>query len=463
MKTLHRYILREHAGPLAFSLVILLSIFLMNQVVLLFDKIVGKGLHWSVILEVFGLCIPFILATAMPMAVLMSTLWAFGRLSSDNEIMAMKASGINLPAIILPLLLASLLLTLVMAWFNNTILPDSNYRLRSILLDISYQKPAIEIKEGILMDDLSGYSLLVQRIDRHNSRLYDITIYDNSSEGAPRTIVAEEGELSFSENRRDLILRLEDGEIHLVDPENLRNYQRVAFRTQTIVIKDVGGEFQKREHGRYRTDREMSSRMMMAEVNDNRARIAVIRAQVDELMRSGIDTLSLGPTLPQMPVISRGKGMPLSQPVEGAGQRARRAFLEIQKKQWETEALQKRINQLMVEVHKKYAIPFASVVFVLLGAPLRLNFRSGGAGTVIVLSILTFLSYYVFLTGGENLGDRGLIDPFAAMWAPNIFFGLLGIALLWKSTRETSSLTLTILNPLTWFRRRKGTRPIESP
>jgi lipopolysaccharide export system permease protein len=455
LKTLHGYVLREHLNPLIFSLTLLVSIFMMNQIVIHFDKIVGKGLDLTVIFEFFVLCIPFILATTMPMAVLVSTLWAFGRLSSDNEIIAMKAGGVSLFSLLRPLLLAAFLMTILMIWFNNSILPNANFSFRSILMDISYQKPTLEIKEGILMDDLSGYSLLVQKIDRQDSRLYDITIYDTSVEGAPRTILANEGEMFFSQNREDLILKLNNGEIHLVDPDNMRNYQRVEFQTQTIVIKGVGTQFQRREHGSYRTDREMSSAMMIDEIDNNNSKIHSLRSKIRELVVAEVDTLFL-PAISGEKAAKADQVRPPPSPTEQALHRVRRNSISIQKKERELEALTKRNHQLQVEVHKKYSIPFAIIIFILLGAPLRLNFKSGGAGSVIVLSLIAFVSYYIFLVGGENLGDRGYIPPYLAMWAPNLLFGALGIALHVKTARETSSLSLDVLNPLTWFRKKEA-------
>ena len=451
LSILHRYVLKEHVGPLVFALSILVSILLMNQIVRFFDKIVGKGLQLTVILQVFGLCIPFILATTMPMAVLVATLWAFGRLSSDNEIVAMKANGISILSIIRPLLIAGFLLTLVMIWFDNHILPETNYMLRSLLLDISYQKPTIEIKEGILMDDFPGYSILVQEIDRDNSHLHDVTIYDATSEGSPRTILAKEGTMSFSEDRRDLFLRLKDGEIHLVDPEDLSTYERVEFRTQTIVLKDVGGRFRKREHGTYRTDREMSTRMMREEVARNRERLKVLLQETEALRSERGEDRSGEAAAGDTVRAEAGVSTPGGPPDRAEGGKSRR-LVELQKKELEIEALTKRNNQLMVEVHKKYAIPFASLILILVGVPLRLTFKSGGAGTVIILSLIIFLSYYIFLVGGENLGDRGYISPFFAMWTPNLLFGALGLVLLFKTTREASALSLSFLNPLALFR-----------
>ncbi len=453
MKILHRYILKEHIGPLFFSLSILISILLMNQIVILFDRIVGKGLQSSVIMEVFSLSVPFIFATTVPMAVLVSTLWAFGRLSSDNEIIAMKSSGVSLLYILRPLLLASFLLTVLMIWFNNAVLPDSNYRLRSILLDISYQKPTVDIKEGVLMEDLSGYSLLVQKIDRQDSRLYDVTIYDNSTKGLPRMILANEGKMFFSEDQEDLVIRLKHGEIHQVDPENMGSYQRVAFNSQTIIIKNVGGRLKRRHHGNYRSDREMNTQMMLNEVVENRSKINSIKSDIYREMMAEVDTLFFQSlSRDYLPLIGKIHRCPIGFTSAGS-RRSAKISMTYQQREKQIEALQKRNDQLMVEYYKKFSIPFASIVFILLGAPLRLNFRSGGAGTVIVLSLITFMSYYVFLTGGENLADRGLIQPFLAMWAPNIFFGALGAILLLRTARETPFLDLSVFNPIKWFRK----------
>jgi len=453
LKILHRYILKEHIGPLFFSLSILISILLMNQIVILFDRIVGKGLQSSVIMEVFSLSVPFIFATTVPMAVLVSTLWAFGRLSSDNEIIAMKSSGVSLLYILRPLLLASFLLTVLMIWFNNAVLPDSNYRLRSILLDISYQKPTVDIKEGVLMEDLSGYSLLVQKIDRQDSRLYDVTIYDNSTKGLPRMILANEGKMFFSEDQEDLVIRLKHGEIHQVDPENMGSYQRVAFNSQTIIIKNVGGRLKRRHHGNYRSDREMNTQMMLNEVVENRSKINSIKSDIYREMMAEVDTLFFQSlSRDYLPLIGKIHRCPIGFTSAGS-RRSAKISMTYQQREKQIEALQKRNDQLMVEYYKKFSIPFASIVFILLGAPLRLNFRSGGAGTVIVLSLITFMSYYVFLTGGENLADRGLIQPFLAMWAPNIFFGALGAILLLRTARETPFLDLSVFNPIKWFRK----------
>jgi lipopolysaccharide export system permease protein len=438
---------------LFFSLSILISILLMNQIVILFDRIVGKGLQSSVIMEVFSLSVPFIFATTVPMAVLVSTLWAFGRLSSDNEIIAMKSSGVSLLYILRPLLLASFLLTVLMIWFNNAVLPDSNYRLRSILLDISYQKPTVDIKEGVLMEDLSGYSLLVQKIDRQDSRLYDVTIYDNSTKGLPRMILANEGKMFFSEDQEDLVIRLKHGEIHQVDPENMGSYQRVAFNSQTIIIKNVGGRLKRRHHGNYRSDREMNTQMMLNEVVENRSKINSIKSDIYREMMAEVDTLFFQSlSRDYLPLIGKIHRCPIGFTSAGS-RRSAKISMTYQQREKQIEALQKRNDQLMVEYYKKFSIPFASIVFILLGAPLRLNFRSGGAGTVIVLSLITFMSYYVFLTGGENLADRGLIQPFLAMWAPNIFFGALGAILLLRTARETPFLDLSVFNPIKWFRK----------
>ncbi|HYA52220.1 MAG TPA: LptF/LptG family permease, partial [Streptosporangiaceae bacterium] len=134
MKLLSRYLLREHLPPFTFALGALTGLMLLNQVARQFSQLVGKGLPWGVILEVFGLSVPFIVAMTLPMAVLVAVLYGFVRLGADNEITALRASGVNLVAMIRPVLLASLGLAVVAFVFIDQVLPPSNHKLKTLLV-----------------------------------------------------------------------------------------------------------------------------------------------------------------------------------------------------------------------------------------------------------------------------------------------------------------------------------------
>ncbi|MFQ6103854.1 MAG: LptF/LptG family permease [Candidatus Glassbacteria bacterium] len=419
MRVLSKYILKEFTGPFTFALIFLTFVLMMNQVVLLFNKLVGKGLDAGVIAEVFLLSVPFILASTVPMAILVSTMAAFGRLGNDNELTAMKACGISPFRIIIAPLIASAIVAFVMLQFNDLVLPETNHRLRNLLLDISIQKPAIEIREGRFIDEFPGYSILAEKVDIEESRLYDVTIYDNTDHDEPRTIIAKQGDMRFSADEDRLIITLYDGEIHAVDPESKGTYRRMTFRNQTLFIKNVGGKFRRREGPSYRGDREMSITMLMDEVESYREHMREKREEIkDEFMTA----------------VTRFFSDEEPEELDPASVNLRVKTIAADHRE-----KQRRIAQLLVEVHKKYAIAFACIVFVLVGIPLRMRFTTGGIGLVITMSMIIIIFYYICLTGGENLADRLILSPFWAMWIPNAVLVILGLYLLFSATRVRST------------------------
>jgi lipopolysaccharide export system permease protein len=392
--------------------------------VILFNRLVGKGLETSVIIEVFLLSIPFILASTVPMAVLIATLSAFGRLANDNELVAMRACGISPYRIAAGPLIASIVMAALLLQFNERILPDMNHRLRNLLLDISLKKPTIQIQEGRFVDEFPGYNILAERVDMKQSRLYDITIYDRTKKEEPRTIIATEGEMRYSSDERRLIITLYDGEIHAVDPDSKGKYRRMTFENQTLFIKGAGGKFQRREGPSYRGDREMSTAMLLDEVDETRASMEERKKTMQE------DTLNaLLMFFADEPPEEKFDPYLTSRKFENRAADYR--------------GKKRRIAQLLVEVHKKWAISFACIVFALIGVPLRMRFKQGGIGLVITASMIIIIFYYICLTGGENLADRMVLSPFLAMWAPNIILICIGLYLLISSARgSTTILTL---------------------
>jgi len=411
VKILSRYIIKEFIGPFIFALIFLTFVLMMNQLVLLFNRLVGKGLETSVIGEVLVLSIPFILASTVPMAILIATLSAFGRLVNDNELVAMRACGISPYRIIFAPLVASAVVAVLLLQFNERVLPDTNHRLRNLLLDISLKKPTIEIQEGRFVDEFPGYNILAERVDMENSRLYDITIYDKTDESKPRTIIAKEGDMRFSADERKLIINLYNGEIHAVDPESKGKYRRMTFENQTLFIKGSGGKFRRREGPSYRGDREMNTAMLLADVNDTRAGMTGRKEKLEEDILFSLNRL-LSDAPPQDEFDPFLFKMRLSTYVS------------------DYRAKERGIAQLLVEVHKKYAISFACIVFVFVGIPLRMRIKSGGVGLVITLSMIIIIFYYICLTGGENLADRMVLSPFWAMWTPNVILIVFGLYLL---------------------------------
>jgi len=278
MRILSKYILKQHLPPFVFALSALTLLLLLDQVSERFGDLVGKGLDWHVIAEVFALSIPFILAMTLPMAVLIAVLYTFNRLASDNEITAMKANGIHLPSLLLPLGLVATLLAGGMVVFNNTILPDSNHRLQGLLTEINRKKPTFALKEQTV-NEVKAHELYLRtgRIDRPRSMLRDVAIYDQREAQRPRTIYADSAHMAYSEDRTDLYLTLHDGVTLEWRRDRPGSFQRIFFEKQIMKVPGVTNRLQRGSAGGYKGDREMSIGEMQLEVDSADARAARVR------------------------------------------------------------------------------------------------------------------------------------------------------------------------------------------
>lgn len=479
MFTLARYILRLHIGPFFFGLSVITLIFLLNLMFREIGRILSKGLEFTIVVEFFVLNMAWIIALAVPMAVLMASLMAFGRLSADNEITAMKACGINIYHIIAPVVLTSIVLALFLIWFNNSVLPEFNHRLRLLYGDISRKRPTIALEPGVYFDEIRGYGILVNELQEKGEVSYvkGVFVEDNSTEGVNKIITAQHGEITIKRHSGTLVLTLFDGELHQLDLNQMQHYRRVKFPKHRLAIEVPGLELT-RSQSEYRGDREKSAQMMRNDVAKNDQSIAERRREIAKVLDNFFiqylpktmwpDTILSKPAL-QMPdksdtgfyASAEGSAPNLSilhsaiqrrwqANLPGQSTGASPASAEMIKNELaqivsqinrETEVI-KAFNRsnyvLKVEIHKKYSIPFACLVFVLIGAPLGIMARSGGLAVGGGLSIGFFLLYYASLIGGEELADRQYITPFLAMWLANIVVGMGGIYLVIRSVYETT-------------------------
>lgn len=492
VRIISRYLLRQHLAPLAFALTALTSLMLLNQVAKQFSNLVGKGLPWSVIAEVFLLSIPFILAVTLPMAVLVAVLYTFSRLAADNEITVMKASGISVGRLMLPVLGAAVVVSLVAFLWSDQVLPRSNHRLRALLVDIQRKKPSFTLREQVINEVVpQRFFLRAARIDQASNRLKDVSIYDLEDPERRRVIRADSGRMAYTPGGTDLYLTLFDGDIQEVQRADPDQFSRTFYHTNVIRVAGIGNSLERTIADEYRSDREMSVCQMERMVRETRLEMAnaaaAARAAVaGELRRrAGLTPLPTPPpadstampppspfcralgrlaawTLPdtlhaQTPTPSirppdsvRTKASPtlaLTGRAAGASEDAR------------VRAARQRGAAYLVEIHKKLAIATACLVFTLVGVPVALRFPRAGIGLVIGVSLGVFTVYYVGLIGGEDLGDRLIVSPFLAMWTPNIVFtilGLIGVAIVARDGRggARSGDWADLRRLLTPFRRR---------
>lgn len=501
MKIIDRYILKEHTGPLVFALTTLTSLLLLNYIAKRFGQLVGKGLPWSVIGEFFMLSLPFTVAMTLPMAVLVATLYAFSRLSSENEVTAFKASGVSMRRLMAPVVLASVVLSFGMLLFNDQALPWANHRLSLLQSDIARKKPSIAFDEQIINEVLPGRIYLrFSRMEGETMR--DVVIYNLSAPEKRQTIYADSGRMVLTEDQRDMQLTLYDGYIQEVSRADPLALQRLYFIENRATVRGVGNTLERSAEGGVRSDREMTVCEMQAERTKAAAQYARAYRRLERLAEAGRkvgDTIQvprrritgggglgdaycaaqravlarLQPEAPADSVATATPAPPSDSTIPGADAARRIAVpvlpeerragprpatadtaaeppvtiapsaggLEGQSEAARLEAERQRqlFNSYDVEIHKKFALAAAIVVFVLLGPPIALRFPRGGVGLVIGVSLGVFALYYVCLIAGETVADKGYVPAPVAMWTANFAFTAAAVVLLARIGREAST------------------------
>jgi lipopolysaccharide export system permease protein len=458
IRKLDRYILSNHLGPYCFSLAIITFVFVMDFIIRWLDKFIGKGVGVVTILEFFTLSLGHMFALIIPMAVMPATLMAFGQLAADNEVTAMKSSGISVYRMIVPVLAATAGLTLALVFYFNLLLPESNHRLMNLMLDIGRMKPTLQIKENMFSDALPGYTILVREKNDKTGEIKGVQIFELKG-GVPRSIIATGGRMTYHEGEGVLRFELDDGEIHeMPDPADIKTYRRTLFKHFTLNIQDTERTL-KRSDRTHRNDREMTVGMMRAKIAEYALTSASTRAHMNQVALDNVVGV-FARVAPDVRSLSPNASPPPAPPEPGEARAVPRVQSEAEQIQQiletQTYALDsnlRQINRYGVEIHKKFALPFSCIIFVLLGAPLAI--RSGKRGMTISIgfSILLFLVYYIFLIGGEKLADRRLMEPWLAMWLANIIFLVVAVVILRQTNRESGLIDWARLNPAGWWRR----------
>src|SRR3954462_14263307 len=466
VRILSRYILRQHIPPLGYALAALTFAMLVNQIAKQFGNFVGKGLPWGVIFEVFALSIPFIVAMTLPMAVPVAVLYTFSHLAADNEVTAMKASGISVGRILLPVLGGATLIAVIAFFWNDQILPRSNHELRTLLVDIQRKKPTFQLREQVINEVVAGqFFLRAARIDPANNALSDVTIYDLQDPDRRRIIMADSGRMAYTPGGTDLYLTLRDGEVHEIKRSDPVHFNRTFYKVNRIKVAGVSNTFTQTEKDDYRGDREMTI-CAMEDV------VAQARKDMERVEREGVNAVSaelrrliklstlIPPAEPStdstprsaslycraLGAMARLVGPKTAQAQDvrhppaprGPPQRSASTVTPYVAQQAAMTAYDQRVRGArqraaiyQVEIQKKLAISAACVIFALLGVPLAIRFPRGGVGLVIGTSLAVFSVYYVGLIGGEEFGDRLIVPPFFAMWTPNLILLLAVIPLFW--------------------------------
>ncbi|MCG6913114.1 LptF/LptG family permease [bacterium BMS3Abin03] len=440
---LHKYILKNHFAPFAFSIITLMCIFLLQFLMKFADRLVGKGLDTWIIIQLIVYNLSWMIVLVVPMATLVSTLMAFGNLSQNNEITIMKSSGISLYRMMLAPFIASIVIGYLLFLFNDDVLPDANHQAKLLMQDISRKKPTLSLEPGFFSQEVSNYAILVRKINEKTNDLEEVVIYDYTNPAKINVVTAHHGHIYFSPDQSKLIMDLKNGEIHESDVNNTGVYRKIVFDKHRITMNADQFSFQQTASG-IRGERELST-TAMGKIVDS---LKIIKEKfIADLKKETNKYFYLDSTAnKKIPTLRNSKTDKLLyvRILDQLKSVKNIIISNYNRVDWS----KREIRKYEVEIHKKFALPVACFVFMLIGAPLGIMVKKGGFGAAASISMFFFLLYWAFLIGGEKLAERNIFSPFIGMWAANIFLSIVGILLVIRTNKETITIQFTLLKKL---------------
>ena len=367
MKILTRYTLKEFFPPFLLALICFTSILLLDEIFRLTKLFVSKGVSPTYLVKLLIYVLPATLVVTIPMATLVGILLSLGRFSTDNEITAMKAHGIGFHQILLPLLSISSLLTVFDFIFMDYALPRGNIAYVSLKHDISRRHSSFVLEEGVVMKELEreGKLWLYESTDPDTERLQEVKVWDSIWPGQPRFVNAKEATVGFEDGQAWLTLY--DGVTYEPVSDSDNGFRITAFAEDRIALDFT--ETLERTEFESKSSRNMS--------------LVKLRDHITELE----DRLTRNETKPHLD----------------------------------------RLRYARVEYYKKFSIPFACIVFGLIGVPLGLVVKRSGKMVGFGIGLGLVLVYYLLLQVGQDTGRSGVLPPGFAIWLPNLVIGVLGL------------------------------------
>lgn len=471
MKKLDLFILKSFFGPFVMTFFITVFILVMQFLWLYIDELVGKGLSFWVIMEFLGWGSATILPLSMPLATLLASIMTFGNLGENNELLAMKAAGISLQRIFLPLIFVAFAISVAAFFVSNNLIPLAYNKIYTLQYDIARTKDEIKIPTGTFYNGIDGYSLRVNSSNKETGMMYDVMIYNHTkNKGNISLAVADSGMIRSTPDKKALVFTLYHGVSY--EEDNTRTardtsyvLQQVDFEMQEIVIALENYAFQKSEDTRYgneimsknlqqlRVDRDS-----LGHLHDSTATLQRKEVVYDLSMRSAkqLDTAknkewdnaavfpldTLGWTDTQREIKA----------VEDAIKSVQKAIQTMNDYHREVNQYAYYLRRIDLEYLRKFTLSFACFIFFFIGAPLGAIIRKGGLGTPVIVSALFFVMYWVVDISGKKLARDGVISPELGAFISTLVLLPIGVFLTWKSTKDSSIFNMeTYILPVKKF------------
>ena len=457
MKKIDRLILKSFLGPLLLTFAIAVFVLLMQFVWKYIDDLVGKGLEFGVIAELLMYASATFVPMALPIAVLFASIMTMGNFGEKYELVAMKAGGISVSRVMLPMALVAMLLMGVAFYFANDVLPVAMYKYRSTLYDIQRKKPAVSIRPSEYYDEIDGYVIRVNKKDVDGRTMRDIIIYDHT-QGINRTnvIVADRGYMQSTPDNHYLVFTLYDGYSYN-EPLDGENYEKrpltsIGFDEQILTFDISSFAFSK-------SDAQLFSNhfqtLNVAQLDSTVGSLELsLNARYEEFSTTMIDKMNVyrftdnsktdsSVFLDVTKVLADSTAEYRNKVLMQARAGAFNAISDVQMFESMISGDKEYINRHYIELMRKFTLSVACLLLFFIGAPFGSIVRKGGLGMPLVASVVFFVLYYVIGMIYEKSVRESAMGPIG-MWVATFVFIPIGVLLTWQATTDSSLFDLSM-------------------
>ena len=460
IKKLDWLVVKSFIGPFVLTFWIAQFVLVMQFLWKYIDDLVGKGLETVVLIELIIYASASLVPLALPLAVLLASIMTYGSFGEHFELTAVRSAGVSLLRFMRPLIFTVFLISVFALYFSNNIMPVSNLKFRSLLYDISHQKPSVALKPGIFYSGINGFFIKVESKDDETNTLNDITVYDHTSgQGNDHVITAAKGQMTQDEEAMALTLKLENGKQYReMDPKDPNDPKGNTHLMVSTNFKSWEKRFDLSEFRLNRTDesffKDLKQMLNLKQLFQQVDTINMETAKLSDGLESStkqylnlkkfdLDSNRLA-TVPSTlkftkvdELLTGYEPMEKIQIMERAMNRARniKNLVDITAKQ--VDYKERDLVSYLIEIYRKFTLSIACLVLFFIGAPLGSIIRKGGLGWPLFYSVIFFIMYHVTSIIGEKLTENNILTPFGGMWLSTFILLPVGLFLTLKATNDS--------------------------
>ena len=462
MKKLDRFILRSFIGPFFAILLVVVFILVMQFLWLYIDELVGKGLSLKIVLEFLGWGSITMLPLSLPLATLLASMMTLGTLGENNELLAIKAAGISLQRILIPLGTACVIISIGAFFISNDLIPVAYNKIFTLRDDIGRTKEEIKIPTGTFYNGIEGYILRVDDRDDESGMMHGVMVYNHTgNKGNVSLTLADSAMMKMSKDKSYLSFVLYNGSNY--EETNERKYrdttlqfQKIDFSRQEMIIPLENYAFQKSDTSRFDDQVKSMNLKQLYNGQDSIGNLNVIAKKENYNSLRMSSTLKFNSQLDTTgkegrtaPFVMDEKGWDDLTMEMAALVRAKNSANEMQMTlmTYSRERFQYTftLRNIDIEIFKKFALAIACFIFFFIGAPLGAIIRKGGLGASAIISVLFFVAYWVIDISGTKLAKDGAVGPFHGVFFSSYVLLPTGLFLTWKAINDSAVLNVDII------------------